>query len=194
MSLLLLESGDALLLEDGGRLLLEEAAAVAETSPYAYGASAFDASPLVAPPPPGPADSFDGADVLEAIAAWWAANAQVQLIASDKNLWHGEAKIGTVLPYSTFFLVSEGPEAWTTAYAIMKATVQVNCHAATDQSAREAARTIRDSLRDAPLSIAGERVMSVLPDRSGMELSKDVGPEGQDVWIAYQTFDVMWTE
>jgi hypothetical protein len=137
--------------------------------------------------------SYAGADVLAAVYAWWQAHADVQLATSDRRLWHSQAPPNVVLPYSTFFLVREVAETWTTAYPLMRAGVQVNCHASTDVEARAAAGAIRAALRNAPLVVDGTRVMHVLPDGSGMEQGKEMGPDGEDVWIAWQSFDIAWT-
>jgi hypothetical protein len=137
---------------------------------------------------------YDGADIMAAITAWWRAHAAVQLISSDKNLWHKTAPEGAELPYSTFFLVHEGPDTYTTAFAFMRSNVQVNCHASTDVEARAAANAIRVALKQAPLSIGGVRVLHVLPDPSGLQVGEGLGPGGKDCWIAFQAFDIAWTD
>jgi hypothetical protein len=166
-------------------------------SATAGSAGSVSASMAVTLAPAGLAGSalqvFVGTDVLAAIYAWWQAHADIQLATSDRRLWHSEAPPNVVLPYSTFFLVREVAEAWTTAYPLMRAGVQVNCHASTDVEARAAAGAIRDALRMAPLVVDGTKVMHVLPDGSGLEKGKEMGPEGEDVWIAWQSFDIAWT-
>lgn len=142
---------------------------------------------------PGVVVVHEGSDILAAVQSWWAADAGTQLVARDRKLWNKAAPPEAVLPYATYFLVHEVAETWTTGYAWVRASVQVNCHASTDAEARAMAIAIADSLEMAPLSVAGRAVTHVLPDASGLEVGVGFGPDGDDIWIAFQTFDICWT-
>lgn len=136
---------------------------------------------------------YEGIDVLSAIETWWDSNEDVQLFSADKHLWHMVAPQGALLPYATFFLVSEMVETWTTAYPFWRDAIQINCHASTDISARAAAMTIRDELKGAILSIDGSNICHCLPTQTGMQIGQKLGPRGEDCWIAFVTFDICWT-
>lgn len=143
---------------------------------------------------PGPGVvGFSGDDILGAIAAWFRANAAMQLLTSDHRLWHKTSSESTRLPYATVFLARETQETYTTAYSLTRAGVQFNFHASTDAEARSMALAMRSAFKQAPLVVGGSRVMHVLPDWAAMDKSDALGPDGKDVWIAFEVFDIAWT-
>ena len=150
-------------------------------------------------PAPGPIVGV-GRHPLSAFRSLWTQLPDMQALTSDGNLWHKQAPEELDLPYATFFLVSEVPEIWTTAYPWLMATIQVNCHAMTDEAALDMALTIRSALgkspaqpSGAPLIINGAEVTHVLPAGSGIDIGEGLGPRGRDCWVAFETFEIPWT-
>jgi hypothetical protein len=143
-----------------------------------------------APPPV----TFNGSDLLQAVAEWWSGTPAINSLASDRKLWLVSAPENVYLPYVTYFLVSEVPETWTTGYAWKRAEIQINAHASTSREARTLGKTIRTALKGAPLSIDGQSVMHVLPAGTSIVIGEGLAPRGHDCWIAAETFDIPWTE
>lgn len=155
--------------------------------------------------PPGPAVvppvRWAGPDVVSAVQAWWQGTPAVQALASDGRLWHRVAPEDTQLPYATVFLASESVASWTTGYPAVRATVQVNCHAATDIEARAMGLAVREALgpsraqpQGAPLVVGIREVGHVLPDGDGVDIGEELGPGGEDCWLAFETFEIPWTK
>lgn len=143
---------------------------------------------------------YDGIDPISAVQAWWQATPAVSSLFGDPKLWHRERAEGESYPYATVFLVADAPEIWTTAYPFRRSSVQLNVHAATDEQALRLALAIRQALATPPfgtlaqsLSINGQAVAHVLPDGDGIDVGEGLGPDGRDCWIAFETFDLMWT-
>lgn len=137
--------------------------------------------------------TYNGTDILSAVAAWWAGTPSVQALTSDGRLWHAVAPEPVPALYATVFLVSEPIEVQTTGYAEYRSTIQLNLHAPTDAQARAMGLAVRAALSGAPLSIGGSPVMHVLPDAPGIAIGEGLGALGRDCWVATETFDVLWT-
>ena len=75
-------------------------------------------------------------DVVSALQGWWLNQTSLQSLTSDGKLHHLQAPESTLLPYATYFKVSEVVEQWTTAYGQRRSTVQFNLHAQTDVQAQ----------------------------------------------------------
>lgn len=138
---------------------------------------------------------YRGADVLEAVYAWWIATSEVHFLASDRRLWQFESPQGALLPFAAFFLVSEMPTTWTTGFPVWTSRVQINCCASTDYEARHMGLTVRNRLEadGGRLIIDGSRVMHCLPAGSGLQVGKGFGTGGDDAWIAFEQFEIAWT-
>jgi hypothetical protein len=145
-------------------------------------------------PTPTPTSTFAGEDILSAVQAWWQATPAMTALTSDHLLWAYEAPETTLLPYATVILVSEPVETWTTSYAVYRSTIQVNLHANTTAAARTLAGQIRLGLANQPLVITGQSVMLILPDSSALQIGEGLGPNGQDCWVAIETFAALFTQ
>ena len=141
--------------------------------------------------------TYDGINVVAAVQAWWTAQPAMQALTSDGNLWHRTAPEDTALPYATVFLVSEPTEVWTTRYPFKRSTIQINLHADTDLAALTIALAVREALKGAPLAInvpyGVSQVCHCLPDGDGLDIGEELGPGGEDCWVAFETFDIPWT-
>lgn len=138
--------------------------------------------------------TFDGPDVISAIYAWWTSPGRASLEGTTNQFWHVLASIGTPMPYTTFFLVSEVVDTDTTSFAFWRSTVQFNFHAAVDDEAVAAGDAFRAALEGAPLSIGGNPALHVLATRNGIEMSDEVGDGGAEVWVDFEVFEVAWTD
>lgn len=138
--------------------------------------------------------SYDGTDVLAAFVAWWNGTPAATALTTTGVIWHKEAPEGALLPYATFFLVSDTAETQTTGYAQKRAAIQVNLHHNTDAAARAMWIAFRQAVRKAPLTIGGSAVMHCLPDGDGIDIGEGLGPQGQDCWLAFQVLDIPYTE
>src|SRR5882672_4241119 len=85
-------------------------------------------------------------DVITALQVWWQAQASLQTLTGVSKLYHLSAPEGTLLPYATYFLVSDAVDTRTTAGKVLKATVQCNIHADTDAQAKAVADDFSDAL------------------------------------------------
>jgi len=133
------------------------------------------------------------ATLLESIAAFWLASPALRAATSDGRLWLDEAPESIDLPYAVIELVQDLPETWTTANIFNRALVSISLYAATAAAAASAMRSvIVPAFTLAPLTVGGEPVMHILPESSGVEISPEFGPRGQDVWAASQRFEVLY--
>jgi hypothetical protein len=142
----------------------------------------------------GVVPGFPGEDVISSIVTWFNQTPAIAGLFSDQKLWHVSAPENTYLPYATIFLASELAETWTTDYAMRRDEVQINVHAETSQGAREIAVQIRHGLKKAPLLVNNQPVMHVLPANSAVQIGEGLAPSGKDCWLAFETFDIPWTE
>ena len=136
--------------------------------------------------------SYDGINLVAAVLAWWNATPAAQgwprTASSDRIVPEN-----IQLPYATVALASEVAEIWTTAYPWDRSSLVISLHAATDTQARTNAITLRESSKKCALTINGVAVAHVLPDGSTIDLGQGLGPKGQDLWTATETFDAPWT-
>lgn len=137
---------------------------------------------------------YNGTDVLSALQSWWQYTPAAVALTPGNPLWFKESPEGALLPYATFFLVSDVVEIQTTSYAMKRASIQVNFHHSTDSGARALAEAFRVVVRQAPLSINASPVMHVLPDGDGLDIGEGLGPDGDDCYIAFQTIDCPYTQ
>jgi hypothetical protein len=102
------------------------------------------------------------------------------------------------LPYATYFLVSDVIEVRTTGYFQKRATIQVNLHETTAETAKAAQDAFRllvgTPANQVPLTINGSPVMHQLPDGNSLEIGEGLGPGGQDCWVGIQLVDIPYTE
>jgi hypothetical protein len=138
---------------------------------------------------------------LSALQSWWQSTPAARALTADGKLWLKEAPEDTALPYATCFRIAEPVEAWTTATAIVRATVQVNCHAATAAAAEALAESLRSLLTKsasqpsgAPLEVGpGNPAMHALDDDVSLDEGEGLGPGGSDCWVAFFTLEVFYT-
>lgn len=140
--------------------------------------------------------TYDGASVLAALQTWWRGGGPTSPLPFP--LYHKSApENGNVLPYATFFMVSNVNEAPTTGspgFDMYRTVVQFNFHDSTDVAAESWSKTFRQYARLAPLSINGSPVMHVLTDSIGLDEGEGLAPYGKDCWVAMATLDILWTE
>lgn len=119
---------------------------------------------------------------------------------SDGRLHHLQAPENTLLPYGTFFKVSDVVEQFTTAYGLRRATLQINVHAETDSQAQAIADSLADQMRTlggnagAKLNIYGSTSLHVLPESFGIEIGEGLAPQGKDCWLCFFEIDVLYTK
>ena len=103
-----------------------------------------------------------------------------------------------MLPYGTYFKVSDVVETFTTGYAFCKATLQFNVHAETDSQAQNIANQLAQTMRTlgsnvgASLLIYGQLSLSVLPNSFGIQIGEGLGNGGKDCWLCFFTADVTY--
>ena len=55
---------------------------------------------------------------------------------------------------------------------------------------------MREALKGAPLAInvpyGVSQVCHCLPDGDGLDIGEELGPGGEDCWVAFETFDIPW--
>lgn len=130
---------------------------------------------------------------MEALAAWWATQPTIAALASDGRLWFDEAPESVDLPRMIATLDRVAPDAFTTAYSLIRATVTINAQARLSSSAQSMLNTLMPALALAPLSIHGQTAMHCLPDAHSFQVSADRGPRGQDCWTASLAFEIYYT-
>jgi hypothetical protein len=125
------------------------------------------------------------ARVEDAIAAWWAARADLRAMTSDGRLWHAEAPEGVGLPYATYDVTAQ-PErpGRTTGYYLLDAEATFAAHAATDAQASAIRRAIRDAIDEAVLTVEGGPSWACRPGDQWVGIANGLGPEGSDCWRA----------
>lgn len=121
-------------------------------------------------------------------------------LLSDGQIHHVTAPEETLLPYATFFEVSDVPVARTTVGLLRQATLQINVHASTDSQARSIAdqlATAMDTILSGglvPILIYGRNALHSLAGEFGIEQGEGLGPDGQDCWICHFTLDIPYTK
>lgn len=131
--------------------------------------------------------------MIAALVDYWATQPNLMASSSDGKLWLDEAPESVSLPYATIELHQDQPYAFTTKFPIYRAIVSIKAHANLAQAASRAITTaVVPGLVLAPLIINGVSVLHVLPDESGIEISPNRGPRGQDAWTASKRFEVLY--
>jgi hypothetical protein len=151
---------------------------------------------IYAPPPPQIGD-----DPITAIQKWWQTNSMtLASFTSDGKLHHLQAPQGVVLPYATYFKVSDPVETFTTGYGFRRALVQINYHAETDIEAQKSADLLADAMRTlagaggAILTIYNQQALHVLPHSFSITIGEGLGDNGRDCWLASFELDIAFTK
>ena len=139
-------------------------------------------------------------DVVTAVQQFFLTQAQLHAIVSDGKLHHKSAPEDTLLPYATYFKVSDTPDTWTTAGPVRRAAVQLNIHHSTDAEAQAIAETFASTMNSIvqqaaiPIVIYGRNAMHVLPGELSIDVGEGLAPGGLDCWIASVVFDIPYTK
>ena len=141
---------------------------------------------------------------VQAVQFWWDDATDLQSLVTGGKLWHKSApENASVEPYATFFLVSEVPVTFTTAYTYWESTFQINIHHYVPQLAVSLAKQISDGLNSlkpagvvpgsAQIQIFGENAIHVLPGSFGVDEGEGLGLNGRDCWICHFEVVIPWT-
>ena len=112
-------------------------------------------------------------------------------LTSDGNIYHLQAPEGVLLPYITYFKVSDVVDPFTTGYGYRNTLIQFNCHAATDLQAQSMADQLADAMRTlagnpgAGLIVYGQTVKHVLPQSYSITMGEGLGDNGNDCYLAF---------
>jgi hypothetical protein len=131
------------------------------------------------------------ATALEALAAWFSTQDDLQDLLSDGKLWEWEAPEGTRLPYAVVFEVSDVDELTTGDPFVEKVTLQFNFFASTALAAKTIGQAFKAALKNAPLMVDNQRVAHCLPNNALLTKAEGKGPGGKDVHMQMLEFEVM---
>ena len=140
----------------------------------------------------------DDMDILTGISNWWATRSDLQALFSGGKLWHKVApENASIMPYLTYFLVSETDITPTTSFIYWESIVQFNVHHNLPGLARTLAQKLMNALSSlkgkAPIFVQGMPVRSVLPSDIGVDEGEGLGLKGRDCWIAHFLATIQWT-
>jgi hypothetical protein len=144
---------------------------------------------------------------LQAVQDFWESTTAIQSLVTGGKLWHKSApENASIEPYATFFLVSEVPITFTTAYAYWESTFQINIHHNIPQTAIAIAKQISDALNSLKpggvgsvtpgspqIQVFGQNALSVLPGSFGVDEGEGLGLNGRDCWICHFEVVIPWT-
>ena len=139
-------------------------------------------------------------DLVTAIQQWFLGQPSLQALFSDGQAHHLSAAEETLLPYLTYFKVSDTVDIYTTAGTVHAASVQFNVHAATDAQAQSIADQLADALNtvkqhaDLPIVVYGQNAVHSLPKDFGVQFGEGLAPHGQDCWIVHFSIDVPYVK
>lgn len=136
-------------------------------------------------------------DPLEAVQAYWKSRPDLRARTPDGKLWELEAKEGTGHPFAECFLVSEEDAQVPTAPAgwkVVRSVVQVSCHDATSQGAKDLRRAIESAFHLAPMVIQGGSVLHCLAHSPSTAKGKGKGPGGKDSFMATIDLEILWIQ
>jgi hypothetical protein len=143
-------------------------------------------------------------DPCEALQAWFRSQPALQALLSDGRLWEFEAVEGTRYPFAEYFQVSEQDEVLVTndaGYKVVRTTLQLSCHGATGQAAKDLRRRFeaalvagRDEGGQGPLAVHGKPALLVHPHGPRHAKGEGKGPGGKDSYMSSIEIDVQWTQ
>jgi hypothetical protein len=140
------------------------------------------------------------ADVLASIQAWWITRPDLQALVSLGRISHKTAaENASVMPYMTFFLVSNVLGTPTTSYGYWEAVVQFNVHHYLPGLALTLAKKIADAMSSvkpgggAQLWIEGTPAIHVLPESFSVDEGEGLGLNGRDCWVCMFTVSIPFT-
>jgi hypothetical protein len=139
-------------------------------------------------------------DLITAVQQWWLGQSTLQALFSDSQLHHKSAPEDTLLPYATYFKVSDVAETLNTAGQVRRASVQFSVHAQTDAQAQSIGDAFSDALntikQGAPISINvyGKNAMVSLPGESGINIGEGLAPGAEDCWVFHFTINVPYNK